>query len=489
MQESPELHRERELARRDWKGCLFTFGIAAIVIVLVTMLPLGIFTAQSQPTWVLVLFALGGLAVSLLLAIGAVVLMVRITAWTMEGERQKRQRGTAVLQRTLPSVPTGPEAPAYQLSAVVVGKQMLGLAAFAVGITVVYVPINVLIRWLVPDAPGITSLVAMLALGAIILYVWPSVRKARPLAVKGARPLEAGRLLAGILYVVVILVPTFAVIPLIGYLSLPVLVMPVVALGLCSTVFMATNAVYALAPVFWIQAAVKRCDYDRALARARLAAENSFMPGFYRNLAGVVFLWAGRYEEARETFEQSIGETRQTGMGAGSAALENVGCALAWQGKYAEAIPMFEGSIKISQDQVMVYSDLAEMYLRQGTELPRALQLTERALKNQEHEGIEARLLARHQTGQILATRAWALAEAGRRAEATEMLARAFAEADKSFKPVLAGVYWRAGQVMLAFGKRREAQEYFAQGQRIDPRGHYGRLCAEGLASAEGLAG
>ena len=135
------------------------------------------------------------------------------------------------------------------------------------------------------------------------------------------------------------------------------------------------------APIFWIQAAIKQCDYDRALARARLAADYSFMPGFYRNMAGVILLWAGRYEEARETFQQSIGETRQEGMGAGSAALENIGCALAWQGRYAEAIKMFEGSIAISQSQVMVYSDLAEAYVRQGTELPRALELTDRALK------------------------------------------------------------------------------------------------------------
>ncbi|HEX9074893.1 MAG TPA: hypothetical protein VF932_03905, partial [Anaerolineae bacterium] len=142
---------------------------------------------------------------------------------------------------------------------------------------------------------------------------------------------------------------------------------------------------------------------------------------------------------------------------------------------------MFEGSIAISQDQVMVYSDLAEAFLRQGTELPRALELTDRAVKNQQQASFESRLLARHQAGQVLATRAWALAASGQRAEATETLARAFAEADKSFKPVLAGVYWRAGQGMLALGERRRAAEHFAEGKRIDPLGHYGRSCAEAL--------
>lgn len=62
-------------------------------------------------------------------------------------------------------------------------------------------------------------------------------------------------------------------------------------------------------------------------------------------------------------------------MSAGSAALENVGCALAWQGQYGEAIKMFEGSIAISQEQAMVYSDLAEAFLHQGAELPRALEI------------------------------------------------------------------------------------------------------------------
>jgi hypothetical protein len=58
MQESPELRQERDLARRNWIGCLLTFAAAAIVIVLVTALPLGIFRVQSQPVRVLLLFAL-----------------------------------------------------------------------------------------------------------------------------------------------------------------------------------------------------------------------------------------------------------------------------------------------------------------------------------------------------------------------------------------------------------------------------------------------
>ncbi len=481
MQESPQLRKERELASRDWKGCLLTFGVAAIVIVLVSALPLGLFKAASQPAWVLAVFALAGLAVTLLLAIGAVVLIVRITTWTMEGERQKRQRGTEVLQRTLPDVPTGAESAAERFSAAVLGKQMFRLLLFAIGITLAYLVLNLLVKWIAPGAPDETAFVLMFALGAIILYLRPSLSRARPFAVEGARPLKSRQFVAGIIYLAVILLPTVAAIPLLGYLPLPALLIPVVALGVCGTVFMAANAVYALAPVFWIQAAVKQCDYDAALRRAQLAADYSFMPGFFRNLAGVILLWAGRYDEARETFQESIRETRQEGMGAGSAALENVGCALAWQGKYAEAIPMFEGSITISQDQVMVYSDLAEAYLQQGAELPRVLELTGRALKNQEHAGIETRLLAGHQMGQVLATRAWALARSGRHAEATDTLARAFVAADKSHKPVLAGVYWRAGQVMLALGEPQRAEGHFRQGQSIDPRGHYGRLCTEAL--------
>ncbi|MGE5263226.1 MAG: tetratricopeptide repeat protein [Acidobacteriota bacterium] len=482
MQESPELRQERDLARRNWIGCLLTFAAAAIVIVLVTALPLGIFRAQSQPVWVLLLFALGGLVLTLVFGIGGMVLILRIASWSMEGARQRQRRGDQVLQHTLPGLAPAADRTGSKFSARELGRQLFLLFSFVVGISLTYFVVNRVLERMVPGAPRITSFVLTFALGALVLILAPSLLHPRPPAVdKQREPRQSRRFIAGILYILVVILPTFGVIPLIGTLTLPVLVMPVVALGMCVTAFMAANAVYALAPIFWIQSALQQCDYDRALARARRAADYSFMPGFYRNMAGVILLWAGRYEEAREMFQQSIGETRQEGMGAGSAALENIGCALAWQGQYAEAIKMFEGSIAISQDQVMVYSDLAETLLRQGTELPRALELTDRAVKHQQQASFESRLLARHQAGQVLATRAWALAASGRRAEALETLARAFAEADKSFKPVLAGVYWRAGQGMLALGERRRAEEHFAEGKRIDPLGHYGRACAEAL--------
>jgi tetratricopeptide (TPR) repeat protein len=482
MQESPQLRQERDLDRRNWIGCLLTFVAAAIILILVTALPIGIFRAQSQPVWVLLLFALGGLVLTLVIGIGGIVLILRITSWSMEGARQRQRRGDQVFEHTLPGLAPGVDRVEGKFSAGELGKQLLLLVLFIVGLSLAYFVVNLVIQRIIPGAPGITSLVVVFVLGALVLKLQPSLLHTRPPAVNKERaPLQGRQFFAGILYLLVVILPTFGVIPLVGSLTVPVLVMPVVALGMCAVAFMAGNAVYALAPIFWIQSAVQQCHYDRALARARLAADYSFMPGFYRNMAGVILLWAGRYEEAREMFQQSIGETRAEGMGAGSAALENIGCTLAWQGKYDEAIKMFEGSIAISQSQVMVYSDLAEAYLRQGTELPRALELTDRAVKNQQQASFESRLLARHQAGQVLATRAWALARFGQRAEATETLARAFAEADKSFKPVLAGVHWRAGQVMLALGERRQADEHFAEGKRIDPLGHYGRACAEAL--------
>lgn len=483
MQESPQLRQERELARRNWIGCLLMLAVSAIVIFLVALLPLGIFNLRSQPPWVLLVLALGGLGLTLVIGVGAVVAILRITAWSMEGARQQHRRGAEVLQRTLPGVDAGANAQDSAFSASMVGNQLVRPVLYIIGTIIAYIIVNLIVKLLIPGAPGITTFLLMVALGGIVLLLKPSLWRTLPRAAKESPVLVHGRrLISGILFLLTVGIPTLGVIPLIGYLPVPGWLLPVVVLVVCTGVLIVANMAYAFVPIFWIYAAVKQCDYDCALVRAKLVCDDSMMTGFYRNLAGVIYLWAGRYEDAKKAFEQSIPETRREALGAGSAALENVGCALAWQGKCDEAIPMFEGSIAIAADQVMVYSDLAEAYLQQGSNLARTLELTDRALKNAEHSGIEMRFLAGYQTGQILATRAWALARSGRQAEAREMLARAFARADKSFKPVLAGVYWRAGQVMLALGEDQQAKEHFARGKQIDPPGHYGRVCTEAMS-------
>jgi Flp pilus assembly protein TadD len=496
MQESPQLQEERKLERRGWLGCLLAFALAGIIMALVTALPRFRFPVEpAQPAWLVLVSSLLPIVLTAVVGIGGIVLVFRLMHWSGEAERRRQQRGTAVFKQMLPGL--GPQQVMPTAASVFSGwdwaKLLLLLLLYVLGVILAIPVVGAVFDRLLPGVPGLVIsvlIIGLLCLGAFGLVGWAMGRPrsmpgavaespAKPTAQEWTRP-ERTRQVAEALYYILLLVPLIGVILLIFRVPAPGLLMPVLAMGACTVVFMAINAIYVIAPFLWIAGAVKRGEYENAVERVRLVEKLSIRAGSYLNLHGVILLWAGRYDEARKTFEESIGEQRKEVTGAGSAVLENIGCTLAWQGHYEEAIKMFEGSIAISQEQAMVYSDLAEALLHQGRDLPRALELTERAWTNQQ-ASLEARWLSSYQGSQILANRAWALAQLGRYQEAEETLARAFAVADKNFKPVFAGIHLRAGYVMLARGEHAKANEYFAQGQRLDPQGHYGRLCAKEL--------
>ncbi len=503
MQESPQLEEERKLERRGRIGCLLAFALAGVIMGLVTALPQSLFPLQPmQPGWLVLLSSLVPMVVIFTVGIVGVVLMFRLMFWSLEAERRRQQRGTAVFRQMLPGLSLDQAAPmpAPTISSRQLGKLLLLFLLFLVGAMLAVSVAGAILDRTLPGLPGIVRSILTIAfgLGAIGLVEWmikrlrttPAAAAANsPATLPATRPAQEQarpgrkRVVGIILYCILAFVPLIAVLFLIFRFPAPRFLMPILALGVCAVVLVVITAIYMIAPFLWIAGAVKACQYDKALARVQQVENLSIFPGFYLNLHGVILLWAGRYEEARKTFEESIGEQRKEVMGGGSAALENIGCALAWQGNYEESIKMFEGSIAISQQQVMVYSDLAEALLHQGAELPRALELTEHAWENQQ-ASLESRWLSAHQGGQILANRAWALAKLGREQQAEDTLARAFAVADESFTPVLAGIHLRAGYVMLARGEQQKAEEYFKEGQRLDPHGHYGRLCVEKLKHA-----
>jgi Tfp pilus assembly protein PilF len=351
-------------------------------------------------------------------------------------------------------------------------------------LVIVFVAVDWLIGQIWNDAPGIVSTFVSLAILILIDQLLSSFKKrlqAQPgTQYRVTNSPDRMRIASSILFFVVVMPPVFAVIPWITQLPVPTPIIPIIALFVCSGIFMVTVMLYMLVPYFWIMAAVKQCKYDVAIGRAQIVENLSMLRGFYMNTHGVILLTAGRYDEARTIFETSIAEQRKEVLGGGSTALENIGCTLAWQGKYAEAIDMFEGSIALAPRQAMVYNDFAEAYLHQGIELPRALELIDRAWQNHQ-ASFESRWLGSHQAGQILSTRAWALALLGRYSEAQAALQRAFTLADKSFKPVLAGIYLRAGYVMRLSNDEHTAREHFAQALELDRIGHYGRLASQAM--------
>jgi tetratricopeptide (TPR) repeat protein len=243
-----------------------------------------------------------------------------------------------------------------------------------------------------------------------------------------------------------------------------------------------------MAGIFWfpfayVMNALKQGNYDRALQRVermkRFLGRTNPMLLF---VEGTVLLFAGRYGEAEEILRSSLATGQNDTMLTDSqtVTLENLGWALLGLGRYDEAIAALEGAIKTRPEGTDSYNGLAQVYLTLGNNPQRALELTDRAVTNK-----RKRMHAdRHVWGEILANRAWALAQLGRHDEAEHVLDQAFREADHGFKASLAGLHYRAAQLKRLQGKDAEVVKHLTQAQQIDPNGAFGKRANDELRKA-----
>src|SRR5579859_858763 len=223
---------------------------------------------------------------------------------------------------------------------------------------------------------------------------------------------------------------------------------------------------------------LEQADYEAALDRARF--ENVRFPDTPVTLYNVatVVLFAGRAVEADSLYRECIVAMLKTGQ-LMPIALTNFGYALLWQNHFEEARKLFEGVAQVYPTQGHAYAGLAEVYLLQGKEPASAFNTTQRFFddktlqKRRENKG---QLLA-----SLLADAAWAQAMLGRNSDARKTLVLAFDRASKKSRPSLAGLYYRAGQVMRLTGNQDKAVEYFEHSRTIDPQGAYGAFAVKAL--------
>jgi hypothetical protein len=227
----------------------------------------------------------------------------------------------------------------------------------------------------------------------------------------------------------------------------------------------------------YVRRPLRRLDYARALAHA-LQLEKWIRSSTWKS---IVLLNMGRPEEAETAIRESNTRLRRSLLFADSFLgwrQENLGYALTEQNRYTEAATAFEDGLAFDLKDSDRLTALAEVYMRQGIEPQRALDLTDRSLKHKQ-PAIINRLFMRNSIGELRANRAWALALAGRYQEAREALEQAFKEYDKSCRLSAASMYWRAGHVMKLRGDERAAREHFARAVDIDRNGNYGRMARQ----------
>jgi tetratricopeptide (TPR) repeat protein len=247
-----------------------------------------------------------------------------------------------------------------------------------------------------------------------------------------------------------------------------------VLVALALFLLIAPGVIVLMFPFYWVLAPLRRADYAGALRRVRLLRRLRPSSAMFLYLHGTVHLFAGEYQEAEARLRESLDKEQKSGSVTASATMENLGYALAGQGRYEEAVRIIEGAIEITPGGGGPYVALAGIYLRQGVQAERALDLLAQAQENKSSSLLNRRI-DRYRWAEIWANRAWALTLQGRHIEAAEALEQAFEKRDRKFKPGLADLHCRMGKVMRLRDDKAAAIEHWRQAQQIDPQGEAGR--------------
>ncbi len=213
--------------------------------------------------------------------------------------------------------------------------------------------------------------------------------------------------------------------------------------------------------------------YDEALRRLALLKRLHVTRPNLLHMTGTVLMFAGRNREAEEVIRQCLARalsTPERGL-----FLVNLGYVLLGEKRYAEAQQVYEEAIRNRPNGAVAYSSLAEVYLQQGIEPEKALQLVDLGLKFKRASKQQA-AVDQHIFGYLLANRAWALFLLGRTEEAKQSLEEARRFGNVAIKPGAAGVHYHIARALLAGGLNAEAAEYLRQVKQIDPQGRYAAL-------------
>ncbi len=235
-------------------------------------------------------------------------------------------------------------------------------------------------------------------------------------------------------------------------------------------------------PRYWVYSALMKGEYTQALRNVQ-QLETKYSQDFaalYNR--GTILLFAGQYSEAEKFLRQSL----QVGQKMTSflpEILTNLGYTFLRQGRYEEATRAFEGAIKLNPKAGHACCGLTEVYLFQGKEPQRALDLLVHFMNTTPKREVRDKTV----WSSIISDEAWALALLGRHADAQETLRQAFQFTDKSWKPRLASWRFKEGKVFQLQGDRSQAAQSFHRAIQFDPAGAYGQLSRQALEELGGV--
>jgi len=226
-----------------------------------------------------------------------------------------------------------------------------------------------------------------------------------------------------------------------------------------------------------VTASYRAGDYQTALQQAEGLKHGSSKTAEYCFFRGTMLHQLAKFSDA----EACLREGLPLQPDARSQALTSnvLGTVLMDMERYPEALSCFEDSIRVWLDRGTGHREIAEVWLRQGRNLPEALARARRAVEIDRASPALSPETHNYRVGEDLALLAWA--EAANSADAPRvdaLLAEAFPLCATGSKMVQAQQHYYAGRAYSALRLLEKAAEHFLEARTVDPQGQFGRLAA-----------
>ncbi len=227
-----------------------------------------------------------------------------------------------------------------------------------------------------------------------------------------------------------------------------------------------------------IMGSYRKGDYESALKATEQLQQRPEFTASYFFFSGTMLMNLGRLDEAEQFLRRNVTsapDNKRKALGYSS-----LGQVLLEMNRIDEAVQCFETSLKYWPQRGSAHRDIAEAWLRRGSQSGRAVEFAQLAVKeDRERENPtgykDGQEVCNLNLGEDLATLAWAVAvDSHDRAEVDQLVSEAVPLMASAVSPS-AQVHYHSGRAYLELGDHQKSSEYFAAAVRIDPNGMWGR--------------
>ena len=224
-----------------------------------------------------------------------------------------------------------------------------------------------------------------------------------------------------------------------------------------------------------VQSSYRAGEYQTALQQSEALKRGSSKTPESCFFRGTMLHQLGKFAEAEASLREGLPLESEPHR---QALVSNtLGVVLMDMERYPETIVAFEEAIRMWPDRGTGHREVAEVWLRQGSESGEALQRARRALeidRASQAPSAETHNLRIAEDASLLA---WAIAaNSGEVREVEALLAEAFPLIANAPKAIQAQVRFYAGKAYAALNMQEKSASQFSEASKVDPQGQFGRM-------------